>query len=141
LKNRSKDMMTKATGNDHPRVVATINEAIDLAANDQISAAVEHLRPLVMEFPCAASLHGYLAWFLSRTGRHDEAIEHSRQAVGLSPTSKTASLVHFHVLWECGQMLAAHDEMKRFLAVRPSEEYTEISRQWDQGVVGHESWE
>ncbi|MGA2069701.1 MAG: tetratricopeptide repeat protein [Thermoguttaceae bacterium] len=125
--------MTQTTGNNHPRVVSGINEAIDLAANDQNSVAVQLLTALAEEFPQASSVHGYLAWFLLQIGRHQEAIEHSREAVSLSPKSERASLVHFHVLWKAGQHIQALDEMKRFLTIRPSQEYADIIKDWEPG--------
>ena len=107
--------MTQTTGNNHPRVVSAINEAIELAANDQISVAVQLLTALAEEFPQASNAHGYLAWFLLQIGRHQEAIEHSGAAVSLSPKSETASLVHFHVLWKAGQQIQAIDGDEAFL--------------------------
>jgi tetratricopeptide (TPR) repeat protein len=125
--------MTQATENDHPRVVSTINEAIDFAANDQTSVAVQLLTTLAEEFPRTSSVHGYLAWFLLQIGRHQAAIGHSQEAVSLSPRSERASLIHFHVLWEAGQRIQALDEMKRFLMIRPSEEYASIIKDWEPG--------
>ncbi len=123
--------MTQTTGNSHPRVVSTINEAIKLATNDQLSAAIRLLTTLVEEFPRASSVHGYLAWFLLENGRHQEAIEQSRSAVSLSPESERVSLIHFHVLWKAGDCTEALDEMKRFLTIRPSEEYANIIKDWE----------
>jgi len=88
------------------------------------------LTNLVVEFPQAAGAHGYLAWYLSETRRHDEAIVHSRQAINLAPTSRKASLVHFHVLSRNNQLIDALDEMKRFLILRPSEEYASMIAGW-----------
>ena len=126
--------MTQATGNDHPRVIAAINQAIDLAANDQMSVAVELLTSLSHEFPDAASVHGYLAWFLLETGRHEKAVGPSQRAVELAPRSERASLVHFHVLWRAGERIQALDEMKRFLKIQPSEEYANIIKEWKPGA-------
>ncbi len=123
--------MTPGTGNDHPRVVATINQAVEFAANGQTSAAVQLLTTLLADFPVAPSVHAYLAWFLSEIGRDDEAIRHSQEAVNISAQSERVSLIHFHVLWKAGRHTEALDEMKRFLAIRPSEEYAKISRECD----------
>jgi tetratricopeptide (TPR) repeat protein len=122
--------MTRTTQNNHPQVVSAINEAINHAANDQYSVAVELLTNIAREFPRASSVHGYLAWFLMEMGRHEEAIEHSQNAVGLSPESERASLIHFHVLWKTGRHMEALDEVKRFLSIRPSEEYTNMIKNW-----------
>lgn len=118
--------MTHPTGNDDPQVVAAINQAIVCAANDQTALAVQILADLVVAFPTATSVHGYLAWFLLQMGRYDEAIQHSLRAVDLAPNSERASLVYFHALWKAGQRIPALDEMRRFLLIRPSEEYSKI---------------
>src|SRR5580700_5439473 len=115
--------MTQETGNNHPRVVQTINRAIDLNRKNQTGLAVQILTDLVAEFRRAASIHAYLALFLSRGGRLNEAIEHSREAVQLSQESEKASLIFFSLLWTAGQHTPALDEMKRFLTIKPSEEY------------------
>jgi tetratricopeptide (TPR) repeat protein len=122
--------MTQVTGNDHPRVIAGINQAIEFAGRDEPLLAVQLLTDLVAEFPAATSVHAYLAWYLLQVGRCDEAIQHGRQAVDLSPHSERASLVCFHVHWRAGQFIEALDEMKRFLKIRPSEEYSRIIRDW-----------
>ncbi len=125
--------MTHQTGTDnsHPRVIGTINQAIDLDAKDETALAVQRLTALLEEFPGAASIHAYLAWFLSRGGHFNEAIEHARQAVQLSQKSEKASLVLFHVLWKAGQQSQAIEEIRRFLAIRPSDEYTNILKKWE----------
>jgi hypothetical protein len=51
--------------------------------------------------------------------------------VQLSPTSEKASFVLFDVLRTSGRHIEALDEMKRFLALRPSEEYTKIIKEWN----------
>ena len=123
--------MTQATGNDDPRVASTINEALDLAATGRIPGAAQLLTPLVAEFPNAAGVHAYLAWFLLQLGRYDDAINHSSTAVTLAPKSENGSLIHFHALWKCGKQTEALDEMKRFLLIRPSDEYSKIIKEWE----------
>lgn len=122
--------MTRATGNDHPRVVAAINNAIDLVEKDEVDAAIQLLTATATEFPMASSVQGYLAWYLSRVGRHAAAVACAQEAVRLSPASERASLVLYHVLWDAGHQEGALDEMRRYLHVRPSEEYAEILRGW-----------
>ena len=123
--------MTQTTGNSSPRVVEAIKHAIDLDSRGETGLAVQHLSALLAEFPSASSLRGYLAGFLSRSGKVEEAIEHGRHAVLLSPKSEKASLVLFHVLWKAGKHLEAFDEMKRYLAIRPSKEYSDLIKGWE----------
>ena len=122
--------MIQENGNNHPLVIATINKAIGLDADNQTALAVQLLTALAAEFPQAASVHSYLAWYFLRNSQLDEATEHGRQAVALSPKSEKASLIYFHVLWKSGQHVQALEEMKRFLTLRPSEEYINLIKEW-----------
>ena len=128
--------MTQTTGNSDPRVIEGIKYATDLNSKGETELAVQHLSALIEEFPTAASLHGYVALFLSRAGRFDEAIKYGRRAILLSPKSEKASLVLFETLWKAGQRIEALDEMKRFLALRPSDEYARIIKEWDPSESG-----
>ena len=123
--------MTEKNGNDHPRVIETINKAIGLDASNQADLAVELLTTLATEFPDASAVHGYLGWFLSQSGRHEEAIEQSQQAVVLAPNSEKVSLVYFFTLWHAGMRMEAFDEMKRFVKIRPSKEYDKMIKEWE----------
>jgi len=122
--------MTRQTGNDDPKVVAAINRAIQLDKKNQTSSAVALLSRLTQEFPRAASVHGYLSWFLLQTGKKAKAIKHGRLATELAPNSEKASLVYFHALWKSGRQIQALEEMKRFMAIRPSKEYSTIIKDW-----------
>ncbi len=128
--------MIHTIGNRDPRVIEGIKQATDLASRGDTESAVQHLSALIEEVPTAASLHGYIALFLSDAGRLDEAIEHGRQAIQLSPMSEKASFVLFGALSKAGQHVEALDEMKRFLALRPSEEYTKMMKEWNLGQDG-----
>jgi tetratricopeptide (TPR) repeat protein len=118
-----------AAGSHSPRVLEAINRAIVLDEDNQTAAAVELLMPLVAEFPEAAIIHGYLASYLLTCRRFDESIAHARQAVRLSPRSEKASVVLLHVLRGTGRHGEARDEMKRFLAIRWSDEYARILKE------------
>lgn len=122
--------MTHQIGNDDARIAAIINRAIELDRNHQTSFAVELVSRLAEEFPQAAGVHAYLAWFLLQAHRGAEAIEHARQAVKLAPRSEKASLIYFFALWKLGRHSQALDEMKRFIVIRPSKEYSTIIKDW-----------
>ena|SRR2546426_6215634 len=124
-------MTSTSGGKSDSRVVEAINHAIDLHRKGQTELAVQHLSASLAEFPTVAAIRGYLALLLHGCGRFDEAIQHGRQAVLLAPKSEKASLVLFHALWSAGQRIEALDEMKRFLAVRPSEEYSNFLKDWE----------
>lgn len=125
--------MIQRTGNSDPRVVDAIKEAVDLDAKGETRLAAQVLAGVASEFPQASSVHGYLAWYLSKSGRPVEAMEHARQAVELSPNSERASRVLFHVLWRDGRQDQAIEEIKRFLGVRESDDYASILKKWEAG--------
>ncbi|MGA2889772.1 MAG: BTAD domain-containing putative transcriptional regulator [Terracidiphilus sp.] len=117
---------------DHPRVVEIIRQAVNLEAENDTAFAKQILASLVEEFPKVAIAHGYLAWILSRTGRHREAIEHGRVAIQLEPTSERVSMLYFRVLWGAGERNDALNEVKRFTAVGHSDEYSRMLEEWAQ---------
>jgi len=125
--------LTQATTNSEARITEAIKHAIDLHASGQTGLAVQQLSALIEEFPTEAKLHGYLAAFLWRSDRFDEAVEPARQTTLLSPMSERASLVLFHVLWKIGQRVEALEEMKRFLKISPSEKYSKMIKEWELG--------
>ena len=84
---------------------------------------------------CALPIYSYLAWVLSRSSRHREAIEHGRVAIQLSPESERVSLLFFRVLWGAGECNLAFDEMKRFMAIGQSEEYSGMMEEWKKAVA------
>jgi tetratricopeptide (TPR) repeat protein len=123
--------MTQMTGCDHPIVVAAINRAITLANACELPRAIHVLTDLVAVYPGVGSAHAYLGSYLSQVGRHKEAINHSRRSVELLPESELASLVHFHALFRADHRMEALNEMKRFLLIRPSEEYQRMIEEWE----------
>jgi predicted Zn-dependent protease len=122
--------MTQATGNDDPRVIEVINQAIALDADHKTESAIHLLTSLRADFPSAASILGYLAWFSLKVERFDEALQHSAEAVRLAPASERASLIYFHILWRSKRRTAALEEMLRFLSLRESDEYTNMIKEW-----------
>ena len=118
--------MNDLTEGTHPRVFETISQVVELVADDRVPLATERLVALVAEFPREGLAHGYLAWVLSDSGKHREAIEHGKVAVQLAPRSERISLLFFRVLWSADERSQALDEMRRFVALEDSEEYAQI---------------
>ena len=56
--------------------------------------------------------------------QNSKAIPYLRRAVQLEPDSETISLFLFHSLYGAQQQKEAWQEMKRFMDICPSEEYT-----------------
>jgi hypothetical protein len=118
--------MSDLTEGTHPRVFETISQVVELVADNRVPLATERLVALVAEFPREGLAHAYLAWVLSTSGRHRDAIEHGRVAVQLSPRSERVSLLFFRVRWSADERPQALDEMRRFVALEDSEEYAQI---------------
>ena len=118
--------MSDLTEGTHPRVFETISQVVELVADNRVPLATERLVALVAEFPREGLAHAYLAWVLSTSGRHRDAIEHGKVAVQLSPRSERVSLLFFRVLWSADERPQALDEMRRFVALEDSEEYAQI---------------
>lgn len=116
------------------RVLGAIREIIEMDANGQCVQAEALFRPLLDEFPKASLVHSYMCWILSRTGKHREAIEHGRVAIGLSPESELSSVMLFRALWVAGENALAFEEMKRLEKYGHSEEYARIMEEWNEGV-------
>lgn len=119
------------------RLWAAIQEANSLDDMGQTGLAVKVLMPLFQEFPSEPSINIYLALYLRRAGRFDEAVERGRSAVQSVPQSSFASLVLFQALWDSGNRNNAIEEIRRFVAVRRSRKHTihydEILSRWDAG--------
>jgi predicted Zn-dependent protease len=122
--------MNQLEENDLRRLMEVIRQAVESDENGDSAFALRILAAVVEEFPGLALGHSYLGWVLSRNGRHREAIEQGRVAVQLKPASERVSLLLFRVLWSAGERDLALEEMKRFLAVGHSDEYSKMLEEW-----------
>jgi len=116
----------------HPQVFDTITQVVELVADDKIALATERLTALVAQFPQEGFAHAYLAWVLSRAGRHRDAMEHGRAAVQFAPRSERVSLLFFRVLWSADERQQALEEMRRFVSLEDSAEYAQIILELEQ---------
>ena len=92
--------------------------------------AIQQLSEVAAQFPTASIVHTFLARMLSKEGLHDRAIERGQDAVRLSPKSEIASLALFLALWKAGHRDAALDEMKRYMAIGKSKEYSRLIKEF-----------
>ena len=115
------------------RVLGAIREVVDMDAQGLHQEAESLLRPLIDEFPEASLLHSYMAWVLSRSEKHREAIEHGRVAVKLAPESEMSSIMLFRAFWNAGEHAQAFEEMKRLEKYGHSEEYARMMQEWNKG--------
>jgi len=124
--------MNQLAIDDLQRLMEVIRKAVEFDENGDSAFALQVLSAVVEEFPGLALGHSYLAWVLSRVGRHREAIDHGRVAIQLSPESERGSILLFRVLWSAGESTQALDEMKRFMAIGHSDEYLSVMRELEQ---------
>jgi tetratricopeptide (TPR) repeat protein len=122
--------MNQLQEDDLRRLMEVIRQAVEFDEKGDSAFALQILAAVVEEFPGLALGHSYLGWVLSRAERHGEAIEHGRVAVRLSPESERVSLLLFRVLWSAGERDLAFEEMKRFLAIGHSDEYSKMLEEW-----------
>jgi len=104
----------------HGEAVAALEELIDLAGDD----------PRVR-----AAAHAYLGGLhLYERGDPVRAEPHFLAALALHPKAERASLGLFHSLVGQGRIEEALEEARRFLALRPSEEYSTLLTEMLDGV-------
>jgi hypothetical protein len=115
---------------DLARVMDVIRHAVEADEQNDTAFALQIMTAVVEEFPVLAMGHGYLGWILSRSARYRDAIAHCRVGTQLSPESERVSLLLFRVLLAAGERDLAFEEMKRFLAVGKSEEYSKMLAEW-----------
>jgi predicted Zn-dependent protease len=117
------------------RILGAIKEAVNLNATGKAGLAVQLLAPLLTEFPEEPAVRIYLAWYLRRCERFEEAIGHTKRAVQMLPRSSRASLVLFHTLWAAANEQDAIEEIRRFLPIRRTDRYTshyaDVLRCWE----------
>jgi tetratricopeptide (TPR) repeat protein len=123
--------MNKLEEKDLARVMEVIRHAVEADEENDNVFALQIMTAVVEEFPGLAIGHGYLGWILSRSARFREAIDHCREGVRLSPDSERVSLLLFRVMLAAGERDLAFEEMKRFLAVGKSEEYSKMLEEWE----------
>ncbi|MGD0096468.1 MAG: hypothetical protein ABSB60_08235 [Terracidiphilus sp.] len=122
--------MNKLEEEDLARVMDVIRHAVEADEQNDTAFALQIMTAVVEEFPVLAMGHGYLGWILSRSARYRDAIAHCRVGTQLSPESERVSLLLFRVLLAAGERDLAFEEMKRFLAVGKSEEYSKMLAEW-----------
>jgi predicted Zn-dependent protease len=122
--------MNQLQEDDLRRLMEVIRHAVEADGNGESAFATQILTAVVEEFPGLAIGHSYLAWVLSRGNRHREAIEEGRVAMQLEPASERVSLLFFRVLWSAGERDLALAEMKRFLSIGHSDEYSKMLEEW-----------
>jgi tetratricopeptide (TPR) repeat protein len=112
-------------------VEAAFESAIRMSDEGRYEEAAELLERLLedrIDRPARlAAVHGQLGHiYLSELHRYPAAEEHFRRCVYLSPSSELASLGLFHSLMNQRRVSEALVEMKRFVAIQPSEEYRRV---------------
>lgn len=122
--------MSQLEEQDYARVMEVIRHAVEADEQNDTAFALKIMTAVVEEFPGLAIGHSYLGWILSRSAQYREAIAHGRVGIQLSPKSERVSLLLFRVLLAAGERDLAFEEMKRFLVVGKSEEYSKMLEEW-----------
>ena len=122
--------MSQLEEHDYARVMEVIRHAVEADEQGDTAFATQIMTAVVEVFPALAIGHSYLGWILSRSAQYREAIAHGRVGTQLSPKSERVSLLLFRVLLAAGERDLAFEEMKRFLAVGKSEEYSKMLEEW-----------
>jgi predicted Zn-dependent protease len=102
------------------------DQAMNLRNAGNFSEALESFKLLAKESPKfngTFMMMGHICWKLNQ---NNEAAEYFGKAVEMSPKLEIASLGLFHSLWNQGKTDEALLEMRRFLTIASSDEYTEI---------------
>jgi tetratricopeptide (TPR) repeat protein len=97
--------------------------AIDLKNDGHLSAAYEIALQLVDTNPENIPVLFFLATIAYEKKMLSQAAQYFKRVTLLSPKAETASLGLFHSLFALGNTDGAFDEMKRFMAIRDSDEY------------------
>jgi tetratricopeptide (TPR) repeat protein len=122
--------MSQLEEDDLARLMEVIRHAVEADEQNNTAFALRIMTAVVEEFPVLPIGHSYLGWILSRSSQYREAIAHCRLGVELAPQSERVSLLLFRVLWSAGERDLAFEEMKRFLAVGHSDEYSKMLEGW-----------
>jgi tetratricopeptide (TPR) repeat protein len=112
------------TRNRNEQLKELLSIAIDLKNSGELEVARFILERLAEYNPYDPSVFGLLGIIFWNLKIMDQAEHNFRKTTQLSPHSETASLGLFHSLWEQDKLDKALEEMKRFIRLKPSEEYT-----------------
>ena len=93
---------------------------------DEAQARLRALKLEIIVAPDATSIAGFLAGIYFELNDLKNASEYFRRTTELSPKSELASVGLFHSLWGQGFKQEAVDEMRRFLALADSAEYSQL---------------
>jgi tetratricopeptide (TPR) repeat protein len=112
----------------------SLDRAIGLKRQRKNRQAIQILLLLSRQYPRSATVHGLLGGTYFELDDMGKAANAFTQAIRLNPKSELASLGLFHSLWERNQRHQAFAEMRRFLSIAPSEQYTTLLR--DLAIAG-----
>ncbi len=101
-------------------------EAMNLKTQGDFRGALDILEDMHARSSHSPSLLAFCGDLHMELGNYVKATEAFRIAVKLAPTSETFSLGLFHCLWDANLISDALVEMKRFLLIAESAEYTRI---------------
>ena len=116
-----------------PELNEKMEKILDLRKLAKYEEAIINAENLANNYPEIASVFGLLASLYFELDRYEEAALAYQKATELSPKSEMASLGLFHSLWQLERNDDAFEEMKRFMAISASDEYTELVKKFTNG--------
>jgi predicted Zn-dependent protease len=126
--------------NDRQRIEPEFNRALQLRDADDWDGARTILERLAQEFPNYPAVLGTLASIHFHLCEYKKALPLFERTVARSPQSELASLGLAHCLLETNQRAEAVAELRRYLALRDSQEHrallTMVSATIDDSAAG-----
>ena len=105
------------------------NSAIASWQAGRVEEAIASFRQLVAEDPNDGLCLFMLGAYLWDAGQSQEGATYLRRAVDLMPSHRLATEILFNALWDSGDQVAAHDALRRFLAIRRVDEIEKLADQ------------
>ncbi len=106
------------------------SKAMDFFREEKLREAADLYRELITSDPDNRLFKLMLGWTILLDDRPEESLPIFESLASKYPKWKRASLGLFHSLWDTEQEVAALEEMKRFLVIKPdSREYPTLRRE------------
>jgi predicted Zn-dependent protease len=122
-------MQTMPSSNSNSNALRRgLDAAIKSHRDHKSRQAAKALEQLARAHPESAPVAGMLGGIYFELDDFSKARRWFKRATELSPRSELASVGLFHSLWELGRSTEAVSEMRRFLRLSDSPEYTKVLR-------------
>ena len=124
---------------ERAKIEPEFNRALRLRDGGDLLGAAAIFERLDAEYPNKAAILGTWGSIYFRLKDWERALPLYQRTVMLSAKSELASLGLFHSLWNLGRRDEAFAEMRRFLSVSESAEYSQLISEMREGAEGEAS--